>query len=78
MRKRLGDKVTRCIGYGHVGDGNLHLNMTTQVYDRQVLDLIEPFVYELTKKCNGSISAEHGEWSEKAGNVTLQLARWVT
>ena len=25
MRERLGDKALRCVGYGHVGDSNLHL-----------------------------------------------------
>ena len=25
MRDRLGDKCLRCVGYGHVGDSNLHL-----------------------------------------------------
>ena len=25
MRERLGDKCIRCVGYGHVGDSNLHL-----------------------------------------------------
>ena len=25
MRARLGNKVLRCVGYGHVGDSNLHL-----------------------------------------------------
>lgn len=60
MRTRLGDDVIRCVGYGHVGDGNLHLNMTTADYDKNVMQKIEPFVYEWTSKYNGSISAEHG------------------
>ena len=25
MRKRLGENCLRCVGYGHVGDSNLHL-----------------------------------------------------
>ena len=61
MRTRLGDSVIRCVGYGHVGDGNLHLNMTTSQYDKAVMSRIEPFVYEWTSKYNGSISAEHGK-----------------
>ena len=61
MRQWLdGTSVIRCVGYGHVGDGNLHLNMTTETYDKDVLNKIEPFVYEWTSKRNGSISAEHG------------------
>lgn len=60
MRIQLGDKVIRCCGYGHVGDGNLHLNITTKGYEKDVLHLIEPFVYEWTAETRGSISAEHG------------------
>jgi len=60
MKARLGDDVIRCVGYGHVGDGNLHLNITTEEYDKNVMDKIEPFVYEWTARYNGSISAEHG------------------
>jgi len=60
MRKRLGDDVIRCVGYGHVGDGNLHLNITTPDYSKEVMNKIEPYVYEWTSRYNGSISAEHG------------------
>lgn len=60
MRKRLGNKVTRCVAYGHLGDGNLHFNATTRKFEPEVLSLIEPFIYEWTSKRNGSISAEHG------------------
>ncbi|TRY74872.1 hypothetical protein TCAL_07130 [Tigriopus californicus] len=60
MKERLGSRVIRCIGYGHVGDGNMHLNITTKEYDDQVMQLIEPFLYEWTSHHKGSISAEHG------------------
>ena len=30
MREQLGADVLRCVGYGHVGDGNMHLNITTK------------------------------------------------
>ncbi|KAK7079825.1 D-2-hydroxyglutarate dehydrogenase, mitochondrial [Halocaridina rubra] len=60
MRNHLGTGVIRCCGYGHIGDGNLHLNITTQEFDKNVLNQIEPAVYEWTAKVNGSVSAEHG------------------
>jgi len=60
MQDRLGSDVIRCVGYGHVGDGNMHLNITSKVYDKIILDKIEPFLYEYTSKVHGSISAEHG------------------
>lgn len=40
--------------------GNLHLNVTTPQYDKEVVRHIEPFLYEYTSECAGSISAEHG------------------
>ncbi|XP_041377535.1 D-2-hydroxyglutarate dehydrogenase, mitochondrial-like [Gigantopelta aegis] len=60
MRARLGDRVLRVLGYGHVGDGNLHLNVTTRHFDQDVVDMIEPFVYDWVARYRGSISAEHG------------------
>lgn len=60
LRKRLGNRVTRCVAYGHLGDGNLHFNATTRKFDAEVLSLIEPFIYEWISKRSGSISAEHG------------------
>ena len=60
MKERLGDDVTRVVGYGHIGDGNMHLNITTPEYKQDVMDKIEPYLYEWTSKYKGSISAEHG------------------
>ncbi|KAM9184537.1 D-2-hydroxyglutarate dehydrogenase, mitochondrial [Mergus octosetaceus] len=60
MRARLGQSAKNVVGYGHLGDGNLHLNITAESYSHSLLDAIEPFVYEWTARYNGSISAEHG------------------
>uniref|UniRef100_A0A8D3DRE3 D-2-hydroxyglutarate dehydrogenase, mitochondrial n=2 Tax=Scophthalmus maximus TaxID=52904 RepID=A0A8D3DRE3_SCOMX len=60
MREHLGDRAKSVVGYGHVGDGNLHLNITSPAKDAALLAAIEPFVYEWTAGCQGSISAEHG------------------
>ncbi|NXA27997.1 D2HDH protein, partial [Ibidorhyncha struthersii] len=59
-RARLGRSAKNVVGYGHLGDGNLHLNITAESYSHSLLDAIEPFVYEWTARYNGSISAEHG------------------
>ncbi|KAM7160332.1 D-2-hydroxyglutarate dehydrogenase, mitochondrial isoform 2-T2 [Macrochelys suwanniensis] len=59
-RARLGKTAKNVVGYGHLGDGNLHLNITSESYSHSLLDAIEPFVYEWTAQYNGSISAEHG------------------
>lgn len=60
MQERLGSEITRCCGYGHIGDGNLHFNVSMKEYNPEIVKKIEPFVYEYTAKLNGSISAEHG------------------
>ncbi|QSZ32611.1 hypothetical protein DSL72_002190 [Monilinia vaccinii-corymbosi] len=52
--------VVGVVGYGHMGDSNLHLNVATRSYDKRVEQVLEPFVYEWIAKRNGSISAEHG------------------
>lgn len=48
------------MGYGHIGDSNLHLNISSPKFDPEVYSLIEPYVYEYTSKQRGSVSAEHG------------------
>ncbi|XP_068231381.1 D-2-hydroxyglutarate dehydrogenase, mitochondrial [Palaemon carinicauda] len=60
MKDRLGDSVIRCCGYGHIGDGNLHLNIVSKEFQRDIVNLIEPTVFEWTAEVSGSISAEHG------------------
>ncbi|PTB64359.1 hypothetical protein BBK36DRAFT_1136082 [Trichoderma citrinoviride] len=52
--------VSAVVGYGHMGDSNLHLNVAVRRYDAKVEQALEPFVYEWIAKRNGSISAEHG------------------
>ena len=55
------------VAYGHIADSNVHLNVS--VADRTqvpaVQSLLEPFVYEFTESCGGSISAEHGVGVQK-------------
>ncbi|EKM60946.1 uncharacterized protein PHACADRAFT_180107 [Phanerochaete carnosa HHB-10118-sp] len=54
------DAVKHVVGYGHVGDGNLHLNVVAAAYTPEIEAALEPFVYELVASYKGSISAEHG------------------
>ncbi|PVH91356.1 hypothetical protein DM02DRAFT_664085 [Periconia macrospinosa] len=60
----LGDSeshpVVDVVGYGHMGDANLHLNIPTRGYNKDVEKALEPWVYEWVQQKNGSISAEHG------------------
>ena len=52
--------VVGVVGYGHMGDSNLHLNVVTRRFDKSVEGKLEPYIYEWIAKRNGSISAEHG------------------
>ncbi|KHN99523.1 D-lactate dehydrogenase 2 [Metarhizium album ARSEF 1941] len=52
--------VVDVVGYGHMGDSNLHLNIAVRRYDKEVETALEPYVYEWIEKRRGSISAEHG------------------
>ncbi len=70
MRERLsGTSAVRCVGYGHVGDGNMHLNVTSRRFDPEVAGAIEPFLYEWTSGHGGSISAEHGLGFKKRNSI---------
>ncbi|BFZ53116.1 D-lactate ferricytochrome c oxidoreductase [Savitreella phatthalungensis] len=55
-----GKPVVDVVGYGHLGDGNIHLNVPVRSYDKRVERSLEPFVYEWVQRHRGSISAEHG------------------
>ncbi|KAF8101562.1 hypothetical protein N665_0204s0058 [Sinapis alba] len=68
LRGRLGG-LANVMGYGHLGDGNLHLNISAAEYSDKLLGLIEPYVYEWTSKHRGSISAEHGLGVMKANEI---------
>lgn len=58
------------VGYGHLGDNNLHLNVCTpdrgKEYHARLAKDIEPWVYEWVMGAGGSISAEHGLGQQKA------------
>lgn len=63
LRKRcdeIGGAFT--VGYGHIGDGNLHINVAAVDKSKEELieKAIEPFIFEWVVKFGGSISAEHG------------------
>ncbi len=51
--------------YGHIGDGNVHLNilkphdMKTDTFFKQCKQL-NPLIFAITERMNGSVSAEHG------------------
>jgi FAD/FMN-containing dehydrogenase len=56
----------RAILFGHLGDGNVHVNV---LGDDPGDERIDDAVLELTLACGGTISAEHG--------VGVAKARWL-
>ncbi|PVU95556.1 hypothetical protein BB561_001749 [Smittium simulii] len=51
----------KCVtGFGHIGDGNLHLNIIVDKYDDSFTATLEKFVFGYVRDLKGSISAEHG------------------
>jgi FAD/FMN-containing dehydrogenase len=56
---------SRMVAFGHLGDGNIHLVMTTGSDSRNDLHEVERMVYESLARRQGVISAEHGIGLEK-------------
>lgn len=58
MRERFREKgvlgpdkpIKTVVGYGHIGDGNLHINIIAEAYRDDIEALIEPYIYEWTSK----------------------------
>jgi FAD/FMN-containing dehydrogenase len=57
------EPAARTWQFGHVGDGNIHVNVTGATGDDDVLD---EHVYRFVVACGGCISAEHGIGTAKA------------
>lgn len=59
------------LGYGHIGDYNLHMNVCLNKFGRdseyeKIENIIEPYIFDYLKSIKGSISAEHGIGIAKA------------
>lgn len=52
--------VKHVVGFGHCGDGNLHINVVASTYSKEIQDALEPYIYEVVASLRGSVSAEHG------------------
>ncbi|EPX71652.1 D-lactate dehydrogenase [Schizosaccharomyces octosporus yFS286] len=55
-----GQPVIDVVGFGHVGDGNLHMNVLSRKLEKKVEDALEPWVFAWVASHEGSISSEHG------------------
>ncbi len=75
------------VSYGHVGDGNLHFNVSQRQGTQQTAFLargpqLESAMFDLVERLGGSISAEHGigrlkaaQFAERADPVELAIMR---
>lgn len=73
IRKRT-EKYANVAGFGHIGDGNLHVNVIChdKKYADTVRGLLEPYIFEKVTQVKGSISAEHGIGKMKVNYLHLQ------
>ena len=67
---------TRFVTFGHLGDGNIHYNVSQPVgMDKAVYldtwDAMNDVVFDVVRKLGGSISAEHGIGRLKAHHMPL-------
>lgn len=86
LREKLQDRQVFCSGYGHIGDGNLHLNVcldpekikdnvndeSNYKMNKVIKKEVDDIVYGFVTKVGGSISAEHGIGQLKGDYLGLQ------
>ncbi|EME32353.1 D-lactate dehydrogenase (cytochrome) [Galdieria sulphuraria] len=77
MRSRLADYTCQVVSWGHIGDCNLHLNISSSDSNESLSNLIEPYVYEWTRAHGGSISAEHGVGRVKSKYLSMSKDKQV-
>jgi len=79
----------RPITYGHIGDGNIHLNVVPrpewpETKRKELFEKAEHLIFTIVDKFGGSISAEHGigrskkrAFLERVDPVTLDLFKRI-
>lgn len=60
MKNYMGNKSHKVFGFGHLGDGNIHLQIAVDEYSSELKEFIEPYLFRRINELKGSISAEHG------------------
>jgi FAD/FMN-containing dehydrogenase len=75
LRDRGFDETSGVVvtGYGHLGDSNLHLNVSSPHFNADIESTLEPWLYETVGGAphSGSVSAEHGIGVLKTAYVPL-------
>ncbi|BDX30854.1 oxidoreductase [Mycobacterium antarcticum] len=57
--------------FGHVGEGNLHLNLVRCVLDPEAERVLYSAMMSLIARCRGNVSSEHGVGSRKRDYLTM-------
>jgi FAD/FMN-containing dehydrogenase len=76
LLRRMCPVGLKVFGFGHVGDGNLHVNLVDCVGLPQTeIDGIGQFIFDWTARLGGSVSAEHGIGQAKRNVLHLSKSR---
>lgn len=80
-KEAVKDGRIKVFGFGHVGDGNIHINLVPEKGSKDISELSE-FIFEWTSENGGSVSAEHGigqakrdQLNKSKGNVEIDLMK---
>lgn len=65
VRDRLGPLAKRVLTFGHMADGDSHINVSAKQYSPEITSRLYPFMCEWIAEHGGSISAEHGVGQER-------------
>ncbi|KAI7875748.1 uncharacterized protein EV154DRAFT_75449 [Mucor mucedo] len=65
-----GKLYSNLLGFGHVGDGNLHIMANLDGFDLKGQDDMDEFIFDWTMRHKGSITAEHGVGVSKINYMT--------
>ena len=57
--------------FGHIGEGNLHLNLMRCALDAERERYLYSAMMELIARCGGNVSSEHGVGSRKRDYVGM-------
>lgn len=73
LRDKYGSEDLKVMGFGHIGDGNLHIVIQcfTEKQKARVGKEIDPFLFEFISEKRGSVSAEHGVGHSKMNYLGL-------
>jgi FAD/FMN-containing dehydrogenase len=57
--------------FGHIGEGNLHLNLVRCVLDDDPEHQLYSSMMELIARCGGNVSSEHGVGTRKRDYLSM-------